>query len=226
MSCPFDSINVTKQPNTLKVDAVKSGSTTPEPSKYFTGPNRFAEFKQFWDLLTTTSPSMSNCVNPLTNDPEYQSATGSLSPADSTHLSNMWSGMPNPNVQSGIGTWSGSLLPDNNPLTSLDLSLSTTGMSGMSDSSDSYFSGLESDASKDLKSFDNKYLYIVLYIVKIGVLFAFVFVLLTYIPTVQIRLINKLLICTAVVFLHSIIDILAFIFQYLRRSMCSTACGC
>ena len=240
LMCPLESLNVSKQGTTLKLDATRRGSTNPEPSKYFNGPNRFNEFKRFWDFLTKNTPEFANCTNPLNNDPEYQSAvgmnnnmnmpigmntntpTGMNTNTPTGMNTNTPTGNASSYVSSTTGTWSGSLLPDtSNPVTSLDYTMPST---------DPYVTQLLANTTNSSYNTDNNLkvdsIHILIYLIRVGIIFVFIFLLLTYIPVVKISLINKLIICTAIIFLHSIIDGLIYLFNYIKSGLCSTACGC
>ena len=275
-SCPFQSINVIKLAGSLKVEATRVGSTTPEPLKFFTGANRYSDFKDFWDFMAQSTPSFSNCKNPLENDPEYLSNTAGHHGHHGHHGHNANNGHPSAgNVVSPISpaypTNTPNVLPSNTPMspaypTNTPNLPSNTPMSPMSpayptnvtapmshtthhqksssydlddnygDISSSYLYGdLSSgydDAKYDINSLTNQkssssvaYTTIT-YIVKASLFFAFIFVLLTYIPSVQIKLINKLLICTAITFVYVFIDAILWALAKLKVFSCSKVCGC
>lgn len=206
-SCPLESINVTKLDNTLKVDAKRVGSSTPEPSKYFTGNDRYHQFKRFWDFLTNNTPELSQCVNPLLNDQDYINAVGQ----QSSSSSGMTGMSTSPMMGTSIGDM-GNLLP----MSSTSSTSSTPSNIFSYDTSGNLFSD----------STDNKIKHLLFYAIRSIILFVFIFILLTYIPKVNISLINRLIICFTIVFLNGIIDIVVYILTFLRSQVCTSVCGC
>ena len=274
--CPLESLNVTKSDNTLKVDAKRTNATSSEPPKYFTGPNRFHEFKRFFDFLITNTPEFANCTNPLANDPDYINAVGNTStssmpsntPPSTTPISTPSTSNPSSTGSFNAQYWnsmfpppSTSSSPTSNPVglpsstgsfnaqywnsmfppPSTSSSSSSWNEGNFDTSSDPYINQLLSTHSSKPSSsyfssssssvFDNPNLKwnwwnVLIYVVKIGVIFGLVFALLTYVPKVEISLVNKIIISTVVVFIGALIDIALYILEFIKGALCTNVCNC
>jgi hypothetical protein len=234
MSCPLEYISVSKNGDSIHVDTKEKSSSTPEPTKIFSGPNKFIEFKKFWNFLSMNIPNFNTCNNPLANDPEYINANISgiqpLQPIQSPNPIPTPSPSPNPYMSTPYSSMTMPTMSQSQPST-MPMPSSSLGQSQYDTiASDLYISQLMNDsgstsasASSSSSSSTSSYDFPMLtytFWFRIIFLFSLIFILITYIPRTPILLVRRILICSVVCLIYSLIDIILYYIMKFKKNIC------